>query len=291
METRRPPFQRVAEELRQEILQGTLAVGDQLPTQEMLKERFHVSRSTVQRAIQELQDEGYLDSQRGRAAVVANRHPPSEDLHQPQAAVVSLVQHLESAFAAEHVRIDAFCLTTQTLHGAFERPLRRIYAGELRPKSITLRVLLPSPGAHLALPQRLSDPDDAKPLKRLNRLINNNAYLLRNKLLALGESQMVAHAPEVSVEIRSVPITPVQKLYVLNENDVLVGFYRVVERSIPENPEWGPVYDVLGLGSTLFWHAKNPDDDNDPSGIFVRESQAWFTSLWSTIAEELKLSE
>jgi DNA-binding transcriptional regulator YhcF (GntR family) len=292
--TLRAPFRRVADQLRSEIQDHVLRVGQQLPTQDELKTRFKVSRSTIQRALQELQEDGFIESQRGRAAVVADWNArggaPEEAI--PQLAVVSLVQHLETAFeTSEHVTIDASCLTTQTLHGALERPLRRIYTGELRPKSLRMRLLLPSPSADLALPKRLDDPEDDKPLERLRRLITINAYVLRNKVLALCDSQVVPRPPEVSVEIRAVPITPVQKLYILNGSDALFGFYRVVEREVPQHQDWGNIYDVLGLSSLLFWHSRDPADPGSPSGVFVREAQEWFESLWSTIASDLKLSE
>jgi DNA-binding transcriptional regulator YhcF (GntR family) len=289
----RAPFQRVADQLRSEIQDNVLQVGQPLPTQDELKTRFKVSRSTIQRALQELHEDGFIDSQRGRVAVVADRHQRGAPggIHTPQLAVVSLAQHLETAFEAEHVTVDAFCLTTQTLHGALERPLRRIYAGELSPRSLRMRLLLPSPEADLALPKRLEAPGDGKPLERLRRLIRSNSYLLRNKVMALSESQLVPNPPDVSVEIRAVPLTPVQKLYVLNGTDALFGLYRVVEREIPEHQDWGPIYDVLGLGSLLFWYSHDSGDADNPAGMFVREAQEWFESLWSTIAHDLKLSE
>lgn len=292
-DAQRPPFRRVADQLRAEIQDNVLRVGQQLPTQDELKDRFQVSRSTIQRALQELHEDGFIDSQRGRAAEVADwqaaRHV---GYRTPEIAAVSLAEHLEQAFQDRRVTIDAYCLTTETLNGALERPLRQIYAGSLPPpESIRVRLLLPSPGAHLALPKRLDDLEDDRPLDRLRRLIRSNAFVLRSKLLQLTTPQLVEPPPEVSVEIRSVPLTPLQKLYILNGEHALFGLYRVVERQLPENPEWGSMYDVLGLGSKLFWHSSDPADPDDASAAFVRESREWFESLWSTIAQETKFSE
>ena len=58
--------------LASEINDGTLAVGDQLPTEDELIRRFDVSRITVRRATQNLVARGLVEIRRGKGTFVAS---------------------------------------------------------------------------------------------------------------------------------------------------------------------------------------------------------------------------
>jgi GntR family transcriptional regulator len=58
--------------LASEINDGTLAVGEQLPTEDELIHRFDVSRITVRRAIQNLVARGLVEIRRGKGTFVAS---------------------------------------------------------------------------------------------------------------------------------------------------------------------------------------------------------------------------
>ena len=66
-----PFYIRIAEQLRRDIQAGMFAVGDRLPTETQLSERFDVNRHTLRRAIGVLKDEGLLRVERGRGTFVA----------------------------------------------------------------------------------------------------------------------------------------------------------------------------------------------------------------------------
>lgn len=74
------PFKRVANELRAEILRGDLSPGDQLPSENQLKDRFGVSRVTVRKGIALLRAEGLVTSRQGAGAFVRER--PHVSMHQ-----------------------------------------------------------------------------------------------------------------------------------------------------------------------------------------------------------------
>src|SRR5580700_10851489 len=59
-------YQMVAEALRQEILTGRLRVGDRLPSEGELGERFKVSRSTVREALRMLSSQRMISTTRGQ---------------------------------------------------------------------------------------------------------------------------------------------------------------------------------------------------------------------------------
>ncbi|MFD3999885.1 GntR family transcriptional regulator [Streptomyces rubiginosohelvolus] len=63
----------MANELRTEILRGDLAPGDQLSSENELKDRFGVTRTTVRKGIALLRAEGLITSKQGKGAFVRER--------------------------------------------------------------------------------------------------------------------------------------------------------------------------------------------------------------------------
>ena len=63
------------QELIQAIHQGKYAVGQQIPSRNQLIERYHCSRTIVERAIATLTRTGYLGSRKGSGTYVVNRVP------------------------------------------------------------------------------------------------------------------------------------------------------------------------------------------------------------------------
>lgn len=277
------PYLRIAWELRHDIEQGRFEAGAQLPTQAALVRRFDVSRATVQRALEELRREGLIDSQQGRGSYVIDR---SAAHAAPEAAGVGLTDHIDAAFEADRITLDSFSFTSETLNSALQEPLRRVRRGELRPASIAVRLLLPSPDVRLALPKAVGDAADDRPLRRLRRLTTSQAVTVQSALVALADS---GHVADVTVDIRTVPLTPMHKLYLLNGTDALLGYYEVVRRMVPFREQEVEIYDILGLDATLYHYSADAEDGQ--GAAFVHSSQRWFESLWSTIAEPLTLFE
>jgi DNA-binding transcriptional MocR family regulator len=287
-----PPYRHIADVLRGEITDGRYRVGERIPSQAELEERFHVSRPTVQRALGELRKDGFIDNQRGRAAEVLPWRDRFDrfggdspaDQAAPGPSYTLLPAHLAEAFEHKDVRIDAFCLTTETLNSAMAEPIRRAMRGELRPDSLSLRVLLPKLDAHLAIPRMVSgDPRDDRPLQRLRQRITAHAVALRNQLESLR-----ALRPQLAatIELRTVPITPMQKVYILNGRTALFGYYSVVKREVDfPGGEKDEIYDVLGMTARLFPYRADPADPEAPASRFVIETRAWFDALWTSIAQ------
>jgi len=61
--------------LHEQIIQGDLAPGQKLPTREELQQTFNVSSVTVQKVLDRLIHDGFLEAYRGRGTFVAP-HPP-----------------------------------------------------------------------------------------------------------------------------------------------------------------------------------------------------------------------
>jgi len=67
-----PLFKQIAAQLRRQIEQGNLRLGDIMPGERELADALKVSRMTLRAAIDELVDEGLLVRQRGRGTIVAH---------------------------------------------------------------------------------------------------------------------------------------------------------------------------------------------------------------------------
>ncbi len=67
-----PIYLQIAKELRQNIQESVFKVGDRLPTEYELSERFGVNRHTLRRAVEVLRQEGIVDVERGRGTFVVS---------------------------------------------------------------------------------------------------------------------------------------------------------------------------------------------------------------------------
>ncbi|MER5444809.1 winged helix-turn-helix domain-containing protein [Streptomyces sp. NPDC002766] len=280
--SRRLSPQEIADILRERINNGDLKAGDRLPTQAELAEEFGVERGAVRQALRVLQDDGLLTNvSKGSPPRIAT---PAPAVGEPQPTMVGLAPRLAEAFAADHVRVDAACLTAETLMLALGEPLRRIHGGEIRPRSIDVRILLPSREIALAFPVPVDGRGDDDPVhQRWLAQRNAQGQVLKHNLLALRSS----HGVDVRVTFRALPFTPPIKLYLLNGSEALIAYYMITKREEEWDSETLQMYDALGGKSLLFSFEQRAGQRD---AAFVEQSQKWFDALWETITTDLTLS-
>lgn len=75
-----PLYEQVAASVRADIIAGSLAPGDRLPSAREVAETLEINLHTVLHAYQQLRDEGLIDLRRGRGAVVSASVGPLADL-------------------------------------------------------------------------------------------------------------------------------------------------------------------------------------------------------------------
>ncbi|WP_432166056.1 GntR family transcriptional regulator [Streptomyces sp. bgisy031] len=280
--SRRSSPQEIADVLRERIKAGELRAGERLPTQAELAEEFGVERGAVRQALRSLQEDGLLSNvSKGSPPRIAEQAPARDE---PQRTMVGLAPRLSEAFASPQVRIDAVCLTAETLMLALGEPLRFIHEGRIRPDSVDVRILLPGRDINLAFPVSATQEGDAALVhKRWLDQRNAQGQVLRHNLRSLRSS----HGIDVRVTFRALPFTPPIKLYLLNGNEALLSYYLVTRRE--EEIESGTLdmYDTLGTESLLFSFEKRAGQRDT---AFVEESQKWFDALWETITTDLTLS-
>jgi GntR family transcriptional regulator, transcriptional repressor for pyruvate dehydrogenase complex len=80
----------VAERFRQQIANGTLAIGHQLPSEEELTTMFGIARTTLREALRVLESQGLLAIKRGRGGGGIITMPRLENLSQSLALVLQL---------------------------------------------------------------------------------------------------------------------------------------------------------------------------------------------------------
>ena len=74
----RPAYQRVADDLRSAIADGTYAPGDQLPTLGEITARYGIAVMTARDAIRQLANEGIVVSRQGKGAYVVKQPAVSD---------------------------------------------------------------------------------------------------------------------------------------------------------------------------------------------------------------------
>lgn len=281
-DSRRLSPQEIAETMRARIRAGELKAGDRLPTQAELAEEFGVERGTVRQALRLLQEAGLLSNvSKGSPPRIAQPQPVRDE---PQPTMVGLTPRLVEAFGSPHVRIDAACLTAETLMLALGEPLRQIHEGRIRPESIDARILLPSRDINLAFPISVQSPGDDDPVhKRWLDQRNAQGHVLRHNLQSLRSS----HGIDVRVTFRALPFTPPVKLYLLNGSEALIAYYMLTRREEEVYSQTLEMYDTLGTESLLFSFERRTGQRD---AAFVDQSQKWFDALWETITSDLTLS-
>ncbi|MET8248516.1 winged helix-turn-helix domain-containing protein [Streptomyces sp. NPDC005202] len=280
--SRRSSPQEIADTLRERIRVGELKPGDRLPTQAELAEEFGVERGAVRQAVRALQEDGLLSNvSKGSPPRIAAPAPgPTE----PQPTMVGLAPRLAEAFSARQVRIDAACLTAETLMLALGEPVRLIHEGRIHPESIDVRILLPSRDINLAFPISVDRHSDDDPVhQRWLAQRNAQGHVLRHNLNALRAT----HGIDVHVTFRALPFTPPVKLYLLNGTEALIAYYMITRREELADGGTLDMYDVMGTESLLFSFEKATGRRD---AAFVDESQKWFDALWETITTDLTLS-
>ena len=70
----KPIYAQITEQLKAQIMDGTLHAGESLPSMRSLAKSLHVSVITVQRAYEELQRDGFLETTVGRGSFVADQN-------------------------------------------------------------------------------------------------------------------------------------------------------------------------------------------------------------------------
>jgi DNA-binding transcriptional regulator YhcF (GntR family) len=274
----RTESQQIANQLRAAILTRKIQPGEKLPSQPDLAARYGVARETVKAALRILAADRLIVSRQGSGTFVrAQTERP-----------VGLRPHVEAAFGEPHVSIDFAGFSGETLRNTLSEVLDKVRAGRLTPESISVRLMVTDTSGPLALPVRADTrADDPAVRRRSERIMRRAVESIVDEVNELGDLSLVKSA---NVEVRAHGASPLFKLYILNGREAFFGFYPVLEHSVAVNGASVPIFDPMGKDATLFHYSASEDDDRSNGPQFVTQAQAWFDSLWNTIARPYAVS-
>ena len=91
--TSKPIYEQITSQMKAMIMSGELQTGDPIPSMRALAKAIHVSVITVQKAYEDLQRDGFIETTVGRGSFVAARNKDFYQEEQQRQAE----EHLEAA--------------------------------------------------------------------------------------------------------------------------------------------------------------------------------------------------
>ncbi|WP_042376682.1 winged helix-turn-helix domain-containing protein [Streptacidiphilus melanogenes] len=275
----------VKELLQQRIEAGEWRAGESLPSAEQLAGELGVSRVTVQKALAALARDELIRTHPGRRAVLTGEHPRPADQagdgpSVEEGAIEVLARHLARTLATGRFRVDALCVTAESFVTAVTPLLIRLRARRDRLSEFRIRLLFCDFRALPTFPRDLDEPDDLLPLTRLRQIAHAQVAALRLAAESLQTFQLLDTRPQV--EIRTVPFPPMSKLYLLNDDEALEGWYELRERQVDVGDGHRVrLADLAGLSSRLFLRSRHALP-NHVDSVYVDTARQFFESWWTS---------
>jgi hypothetical protein len=244
-----------------------------LPSQSELASRYGVTRETVKSALRVLDRERLIVSRQGSGSFVRDRGTTSTDL----------TEFLRSAYDRPHVRIDYAGWRGETLSVALPESLDVIRAGKVVVKSLVLRLLLTDPAAAAGLPQPIAGSVDPSAVR--SALVKHTEDAVARVQRTVEELVGDGLVGEATVDVRLHALGPTLKIYTLNQERSLIGFYLVGESSVRIEDRVTRFHRPSGWDWTAF-----DINDQTNAATFVEQARAWFESVWAAIAVEWRRS-
>jgi hypothetical protein len=213
-------------------------------------------------------------------------HGPGQDIlaNQGTAAMppIGIRPHIEHALDREHVTLDFAGFSGETLHGVIQEPLDKIRVGQRKPKSLTIRLLLPDTARPMVLPCRADDLADDKVYRdRAHQITTRYARAITDSVQELADLGLIENAV---TQIRVHSCVPLFKLYILNNEDAFFGFYPIVRHSVPLPGGPQAIYDLMGKDALVFHYSANSGQPADTP--WIEQARTWFDTMWHTISYE-----
>ena len=104
--TGKPMYEQITSQIKAMIMSGQLKTGDPIPSMRALAKSIHVSVITVQKAYEDLQRDGFIETTVGRGSFVAARNKEFYQEEQQRRAE----EHLQAA--ADIARASGIALQT-----------------------------------------------------------------------------------------------------------------------------------------------------------------------------------
>ncbi|MEU1120839.1 MULTISPECIES: hypothetical protein [unclassified Streptomyces] len=199
----------------------------------------------------------------------------------------------KEAFAAKHVRIYFSGFTMQTLHDVIRDRLIEVADGSLRPRALTLHIIVVHLNSPMNLPGVLSPAPSGEQLlfddSPVNRERMREDYTLKywESLRALLDDIRRRHPRmPIECEVRESPHGPQFKLYILNEERAIYGTYGIKENTFTRGGQEHRILDAAGFNIMhadaryLGWSVRSRSKSTRQVANY---HMAWFENLWNVL--------
>ncbi|MFF3643778.1 hypothetical protein [Streptomyces sp. NPDC002564] len=200
----------------------------------------------------------------------------------------------EEAFEARHVRIYFSGFTMQTLHDVIRDRLIEVADGSLRPKRLTLHIIVAHlnspmnlPGALAAVPGGSGDVTFTDSPVNRERMREDFTLKYWESLRSLLDD-IRRRNPRVDIEceVRESPHGPQSKLYILNEERAIYGTYGIMRSTFSRGGAEHEILDAAGFGIKhgdaryIGWNVRSRTKSTRQVANY---HMAWFQNLWDVL--------
>lgn len=261
--------QQIADAMRAAILRGHLKPGDQLPSQSELVSRYGVARETVKAALRALDREQLIVSRQGSGSFVRSRRSTTPDV----------TEFLKGAYDRPHVKVDYAGWRGETLSKTLPDTLDGLPERARVVKTLRIRLLLTDPRVPPGLPVPIDPQVDSSAVQSaLVKLTDRALSRIRQTAKEIVTTGLMQKA---EVHVRVHRLGPIIKLYTINDERSLIGFYPTTEHAMSLEGRDIPLHHPSGWEATTF-----DVNENAQQPSFASQAQAWFESLWNTIGQD-----
>jgi DNA-binding transcriptional regulator YhcF (GntR family) len=263
----------IAEKLEEEIRAGIISGMEW--SQKELAERCGVAGNTIRRALDHLQKKGFVtEFCYGHWIISASRKGWDMDYDPNLSPSEKLSNFLERTFCEEKVELSVWSVTTESLYDAIIPIITDIRMQKRpRPKSITVRLMLPNFNLTHGMPFLVHDPTDPRPQERLRGICQSFAIPLVKQIESLEKPGEL----RVKVLIKTTPQMPQQRIY-LNDEESMSAPYVYREHEVAYNGEKMYICDLLSADLPLIYHSARTEQ--------AEQNRRAFDSHWNVVAKE-----
>ena len=116
----KPIYEQISDQVKSQILSGTLAEGDALPSMRLLAKELHISVITTKRAYEELETAGYIYTVPAKGSYVAEKNTQlvrEAYLTQIEEHMTQILPLADSCGLGEEELVEMLRLLYQDTHG------------------------------------------------------------------------------------------------------------------------------------------------------------------------------
>lgn len=275
MSSQKEVYLEIAEKLEAEIRAGS--ISNMMWSQKALAERFGVAGSTIRRALDHLRQKGFVaEPFYGHWVISASKK--GWDMDYPNLSPSErLTNFLERTFREERVELSVWSVTTESLYDTIIPIITDIRMQRRpRPKSITVRLMLPNFNLTHGLPFLVDDPADPRPLERLRGICQSIAIPLVEQIESLERPGEL----RVKILIKTTPQMPQQRIY-LNDEESMSAPYVYRDHEVEYNGEKMYICDLLSTDVPLTYHSAKTEQ--------AEQNRRAFDTHWNVVARETSL--